>query len=71
MSKLVVYLSAIVVACLVVAEPAFAGPGGKIASVLSETFWGKVIIICLLVFFSPFIYPLNLKMQVSKSENYP
>ncbi|WP_239642203.1 hypothetical protein [Vibrio vulnificus] len=41
MSKLVVYLSAIVVACLVVAEPAFAGPGGKIASVLSETFWGK------------------------------
>ncbi|EHT4943732.1 Tim44 domain-containing protein, partial [Vibrio vulnificus] len=40
MSKLVVYLSAIVVACLVVAEPAFAGPGGKIASVLSETFWG-------------------------------
>ncbi|ELU0083502.1 Tim44 domain-containing protein, partial [Vibrio vulnificus] len=53
MSKLVVYLSAIVVACLVVAEPAFAGPGGKITSVLSETFWGKVIILCLLAFFSP------------------
>ena len=55
MSKLVNYLSAIVVTCLAVAEPAFAGPGGVIASTLSETFWGKVVILCILTFFSPWI----------------
>ncbi|EGQ9976329.1 Tim44 domain-containing protein [Vibrio vulnificus] len=66
MSKLVVYLSAIVVACLVVAEPAFAGPGGKIASVLSETFWGKVLILCLLIFFSPLIVYVFCKEKLAE-----
>jgi len=34
---------------------AFAGPGGKIAKAIAETFWGKVILIGLTIFFLPLI----------------
>ncbi|NIP99833.1 MAG: TIM44-like domain-containing protein [Nitrospinaceae bacterium] len=36
-------------------EPALAGPGGKIARAVYETFWGKVILFFLVLFFLPLI----------------
>ena len=36
-------------------EPAWAGPGGKIAKAVFETFWGKVALVLLVLFFLPLI----------------
>ncbi len=45
---------------------AFAGPGGKIAKAIAETFWGKVILIGLVVFFLPLILLVLFKEQRAK-----
>lgn len=39
----------------VAVEPALAGPGGKIARAMFETFWGKVLLFFLIIFFLPLI----------------
>lgn len=44
-----------VVIALVFVEPAFAGPGGKIARAAFETFWGRVILGILTIVFLPLI----------------
>lgn len=44
----------------------FAGPGGKIASAVFDTFWGKVILIALVIFFSPLIIYVLLKQHRAK-----
>ncbi len=53
------FLNAILFSVLIVAvltvDPAFAGPGGKIASALFESFWGKVLLVGLVIFFLPLI----------------
>ena len=41
--------------CLVAAEPALAGPGGKIASALFDSIWGKVLLVIVIIVFLPFI----------------
>ena len=48
--------------------PAFAiaGPGGKIARVIGETLWGKIILICLLIFFLPLIIYVFIKENRAK-----
>lgn len=45
---------------------AFAGPGGKIARAIAETFWGKVILIGLTLFFLPLIVYVLLKEYFAK-----
>ena len=45
---------------------AFAGPGGKIAKVIATTFWGKVILIGLTMFFLPLIIYTLLKEHRAK-----
>ena len=40
---------------LIVIEPALAGPGGKIASAIFDTFWCRVIFIVLTIIFLPLI----------------
>jgi hypothetical protein len=45
---------------------AFAGPGGKIAKAVAETFWGKVILFGLTIFFLPLIIYVLLKEYRAK-----
>jgi len=48
-------LLALAVCLLIAVEPAFAGPGGRIARVAFETFWGKVALGALTVVLFPVI----------------
>lgn len=45
---------------------AFAGPGGKIARAVAETFWGKVIVVGITIFFLPLIIYMLLKEHRAK-----
>ena len=45
---------------------AFAGPGGKIARAVAETFWGKVILVGLTILFLPLIIYTLLKEHRAK-----
>jgi uncharacterized membrane protein len=50
---------ALIIAILFI-ESAIAGPGGNIASLMFRTFffgsfWGKIILVCLVILFLPFI----------------
>ncbi len=56
MKNLSVWMAAVVVMSLcVVADPALAGPGGKIASTIFESFWGKILFGGLVILFLPLI----------------
>jgi Tim44-like domain len=44
----------------------FAGPGGKIAKAVTETFWGKVLLIGVTIFFLPLILYILLKEYRAK-----
>jgi len=50
-----VVIGLVVVATLLFVEPAYAGPGGKIASAAFETFWGRVVLGILTILFLPLI----------------
>jgi len=45
----------VVLSILVLSEPAFAGPGGKIASAAFESFWGRIGLFILTIIFLPII----------------
>jgi hypothetical protein len=45
---------------------AFAGPGGKIAKAVAQTFWGKVILVGITIFFLPLIIYMLLKEHGAK-----
>ncbi len=51
----------ITVIALVAAEPALAGPGGKIARAVFESFWGKLALAVLTVIFLPLIIYVQVK----------
>jgi len=56
MNKTIQILSILsAVLLLTMIEPAFAGPGGKIASAMFQSFWGKIIVFVLIILFSPLI----------------
>lgn len=40
---------------VIILEPAMAGPGGKIAKAVIDSFWGKVVLFLLTIFFLPLI----------------
>lgn len=67
MHKSIYFLVFIIVVCLVVvAEPALAGPGGKIAKAMYQTFWGKVVLFGLVVFFMPLIIYTLIKEKIAE-----
>lgn len=45
---------------------AFAGPGGKIANAVAETFWGKILLAAVTIFFLPLIVYVLLKEHRAK-----
>lgn len=49
---------------------ALAGPGGKIAIVVAGTFWGKVILVGLIIFFLPLIIYILIKQFFAKIRVY-
>lgn len=53
--KTFIGLAVLFVVFVATAEPALAGPGGKIASAAFETFWGRVVLGGLFVLFLPLI----------------
>lgn len=56
----------ILTSILLLSEPAFAGPGGKIASAAFETFWGKIALGALTIFFLPLITYTLLREKISE-----
>jgi hypothetical protein len=45
----------LIAALFLYVDPAFAGPGGRIAKAAFETFWGRVVLCILIIIFLPFI----------------
>jgi len=66
LTKYVLFLLFILVVTLMVIEPAIAGPGGKIASAMFETFWGKVLLIILVIILSPVIVYAMIKEKLGE-----
>ncbi|WP_432474138.1 Tim44 domain-containing protein [Amphritea sp. HPY] len=64
--KVVVMVVLVVATAFVFADPAFAGPGGKIASVVFETFWGQVVLGILTIIFFPLITYVFLREKLSE-----
>lgn len=55
-----------IVIILLSIEPAMAGPGGKIASAVFESFWGKVVLVILTIIFLPLILYILLQEKLSE-----
>lgn len=53
--QILVFISAILLTTFIMIEPTFASPGGQIASVIFQTFWGKVLLFILIILFFPLI----------------
>jgi len=53
------------IALLAIMQPAFAGLGGNIVTVVFETFWGRAVLLILLVFFSPLIITNMVRERVA------
>ena len=51
---------------LLTIEPAAAGPGGKIATVMVKSFWGRVVLIALVIFFLPLIMYDSIILALAK-----
>jgi len=61
-----VFLFSVLIIAVMAVDPAFAGPGGKIASAIFESFWGKVILVVLVVFFLPLIIYTLVKEKMAE-----
>jgi len=61
-----VALSVFVLIALLTAEPALAGPGGKIAKAVYESFWGKVGLVLLTIIFLPLIISVIIKEKLAE-----
>jgi hypothetical protein len=59
-------LVTVVLLGLFIAEPALAGPGGKIASAMFETFWGKMALAGLTIIFLPLIIWVMVREKLSE-----
>ena len=55
-----------VVAVATISEPALAGPGGKIARAVFESFWGKVLLGVLVIIFLPLIIYVLIKEKLAE-----
>ena len=63
-----VFLSIIVILSIsiIIVEPALAGPGGKIAKAAFESFWGRIILGGLVIFFLPLITYVLIREKISE-----
>ena len=61
-----VFLLFVLFLILLTVEPALAGPGGKIANAMFESFWGKVLLIILVIVFLPLILLTLAKEKVAE-----
>jgi len=67
MKKLIPCLALIlIILILCSAEPALAGPGGKIASAVANTLWGKIVMGLLVIFFLPLIVYVMIREKLSE-----
>lgn len=64
--RVVLYVLLTAILLMMLAEPALAGPGGKIVSAAFETFWGRVILVILTIFFLPLITYVWFKEMVAE-----
>jgi hypothetical protein len=66
--KRTLILGALVIVAIsfVFVEPAFAGPGGKIARAAFETFWGRIALGILTIIFLPLITYVVLREKISE-----
>ncbi len=64
--KNIALLALVIVAILIFIEPAFAGPGGKIARAAFETFWGRIILGGLTILFLPVITYVLMREKLSE-----
>jgi hypothetical protein len=55
---------------LIAIEPAMAGPGGKIASAVYETFWGKVALVALTIIFLPLILYVTIREKIAERRTH-
>jgi hypothetical protein len=66
MRKPIIALLLLMAALLVFIEPALAGPGGKIARAAFESFWGRIILLVLVVLFLPLIIYTLVREKLSE-----
>lgn len=59
-------LSILFILLLCAAEPALAGPGGKIAAAVATTFWGKLFLGLLTILFLPLIIYVLIREKLSE-----
>ena len=64
--NLTVGLALVVTLTVLTVEPALAGPGGKIASAVFETFWGKIFLGILTIVFLPLITYMLIREKLSE-----
>jgi len=68
MNKTLFYgLLTCIVMMLVMVEPAMAGPGGKIATAIFNTFWGKVALALLTLIFLPLIIYILIREKLAEN----
>ncbi|PTY38440.1 hypothetical protein BGP77_12065 [Saccharospirillum sp. MSK14-1] len=59
-------VAVVVLSLLVLCEPAFAGPGGKIASAAFESFWGRIGLFILTIIFLPLIIYVSMREKLAE-----
>jgi len=65
-SSVIISIMISIVVILLSIEPAMAGPGGKIASAVFESFWGKVALVILTIVFLPLIIYILIQEKLSE-----
>lgn len=65
-NRIIVTLLVTVFTLLILFEPVLAGPGGAIAEAAAKTFWGKIAIAALVVFFLPLIIYIQIMEKISE-----
>lgn len=63
---IIIGLTLFILVTIFIAEPALAGPGGKIARAAFETFWGRVILFILTIIFLPLITYVLIKEKLAE-----
>lgn len=54
----------LVVMVLLVVDPVYAGPGGAIAKAITKTFWGKLLMLVLVIIFAPLIIYVLIRERI-------
>ncbi len=54
----------LVVMVLLVVDPVYAGPGGAIAKAITKTFWGKLLMLILVIIFAPLIIYVLIRERI-------